>query len=109
MIQQVPSEDIRDEAEYDLNHNSELFDQLVYGIEPDDLTDTDFNHGGDPALESNQNESEAFNRDMEAKKPTSLADLLRVAMTIDPRAMTDEQYVEHCEVEAQNQRDGINR
>lgn len=95
------------EVEYDHNHNSELFDQLVYGIEPDDLTDTELNRMREQALESNQNESEAFNRDMVAKKPTSLADLLRAAMTTDYRGMTDEQYAEHCEIAEQNRRDGV--
>lgn len=95
------------EAEYDHNHNSELFDQMVYGIEPDDLTDTEFNRMREQALDSNQHASEAFDRSMGSKKTPSLADLLRAAMEIDPRGMTDEQYAEHCEVAAQNHKDGI--
>lgn len=68
------------EAEYDINHNSELFDALVYDIQPDDMTDTEYNTMRANAMESNQEASEAFDRDMEKKKTKSLADLLREAM-----------------------------
>jgi len=85
-----------DLAEADIN--SGLFD---------DLTDVEFNNLRSQALESNQHQSECFNRDMEAKKEPSLADLLREAMSIDPRHMTNEQYVEHCESAAQDKRDGV--
>ncbi|ABY62842.1 hypothetical protein ST201phi2-1p008 [Pseudomonas phage 201phi2-1] len=73
----------------------------------EDLTDTEFVNLCAQGFESNQHQSECFNRDMEAKKDVSLADLLREAISIDPRHMTNEQYVERCEIAAQDKRDGV--
>lgn len=77
-----------DLAEVDANNNSELFDQVVYGIEPTDGEASDLKNKYPPQVKS-------------------LADILREHMHADVRQMSEAQYAVHCESVEQNRRDGV--
>lgn len=74
--------------EADFNNNSELFDQVVFGIEPTD--------------------SEASDLKNKYPAPTkSLGDLLREYQGSDVHQMSEVQYAEHCESVDQDRRNGV--
>lgn len=79
-----------DLAEVDANHNSELFDKVVYGIEP---------------TESQVNDEPVERRSV--SEPKTLGEILREFKGTDVRDMSESQYAEHCEVADQNRRDGV--
>lgn len=77
-----------DMAETDANNNSELFDLVVFGIEPTDGEDSDLKNKYPPPVKS-------------------LGDILREYMQPDIRQMDEAQYAEHCESVDQDRRDGV--
>lgn len=85
-----------DLEEVDHNNNSELFDQVVYGIEPSEYQ------------ESTQADYDAAVKRRALSSPKTLGELLREHMSPDVRQMNEAQYAEHCESADQDRRDGVN-